>query len=88
MSDWKRKWFKKEDASVRDIAEDVIKSLLQWAFVSAFGFLYWMLVLLLASIFLMNIWITSFEKILRYGIILAVITSVFYAGVIVYRKLH
>lgn len=72
----------------KEIAEDVVKSLLQWAVVSALSFLYWMAMLLLLSIFLMNIWHTSFDAILQYGIILTVITSIGYAGVLVYRKLH
>ena len=70
-----------------EIAEDVVKGVLQWAVVSALSFLYWMGVLLLASIFLMNIWITSFEKILRYGIVLTVITALVYAGILIHRKL-
>jgi hypothetical protein len=34
----------------------------------------------------MNVWHTSFEKILRYGTILGVITSVVYAGILLRRK--
>lgn len=81
----------KKEKAVRpkkEIAEDVVKTLLQWMVVSACGFLYWMALLLLISIFLVNIWMVSFEEILRYGMILAVITSLSYAGILLYRKLH
>lgn len=66
---------------------DVIKGILKWIVVSALGFVYWMAVLLLASLFLMNIWKTSFDAILQYGIILAVITSVIYGGNLIYKGL-
>jgi hypothetical protein len=69
-------------------ALDVIKGLLQWAVVTVLAFGYWMFVLLLLSLFLMNIWITSFEKLLRYGTVLTVITSVVYAGILLRRKFH
>lgn len=72
--------------SKKEMVEDVVKDLLKWIFVSLFGFAYWMGVLFLASIFLMNIWITTWEKLLHYGIVLGVITSVVYAGILIYRK--
>lgn len=71
----------------KETAVDVVKGLLQWAVVSALSFVYWMAVLLLASLILMNVWRTSFEEILRYGILLAVITSVGYGAVLVRRRL-
>ena len=67
-------------------AEDIVKTLLQWLVVSALGFAYWIFVLLLVSLFLMNIWKTSWEEILHIGIVLGAITSVFYAGVIWKRR--
>jgi membrane protein DedA with SNARE-associated domain len=67
-------------------AIDVVKGLLQWLVVSVLGFGYWMFVLLLLSLFLMNVWHTSLEEILRYGTILGVITSVVYAGILLQRK--
>lgn len=73
--------------SKKEAAEDVVKTLLQWSVVSGLSFLYWMAMLLLASLFLMNVWHTSFEAILRYGIILTVITAVVYAIMLIRRKL-
>lgn len=71
----------------KEVAEDVVKTLLQWIVVSGLSFLYWMAMLLLASIFLMNIWHTNFDEILRYGIVLAVITAIAYGIKLVRRKL-
>ena len=71
----------------KEVAEDVVKTLLQWIVVSGLSFLYWMAMLLLASIFLMNIWHTNFDEILRYGIVLAVITAIAYGSKLVRRKL-
>lgn len=84
----KNKFVKKNPANKWELVEDIVKSVIAWAVVSALGFLYWMAVLLLLSIFLMNIWHTSFNSILQYGIVLAVITSIVYAGILVYRKRH
>ena len=68
--------------------EDVVKCLIQWIVVSGLAFLYWMTVLLLASLFLLNVWHTSFEAILRYSIVLTVVTSIVYGIVIIRRKLR
>ena len=73
--------------SKKEAAEDVVKTLLQWSVVSGLSFLYWMAMLLLASLFLMNVWHTSFEAILRYGIILTVITAVVYGIMLIRRKI-
>ena len=67
------------------MAKDIVKTILQWAVVSLLGFAYWMAMLLLLSVFLLNVWIVSFEEILHIGIALAVITSVVYA-VMLYSK--
>lgn len=82
------KWKKRTRTQKIEFAQDIVKSIIQWAVVSVLGFVYWMAVLLLISIFMLNIWHTSFEDILRYGFILAAITSVGYAGVLVYRRFH
>lgn len=78
----------KKETSKLEIVEDVVKTLLQWIVVSACSFVYWMVVLCLISIFLLNIWKTTMDDLLRYGVILAGITSVIYAGKLLYSKLH
>lgn len=82
------KWNKRTKAQKVEVVQDIVKSVIQWAVVSVLGFFYWMAMLLLLSIFMLNIWRTSFEDILRYGFILAAVTSVGYAGVLLYRKFH
>ncbi len=75
-----------ENTNRKEKLHDLIVNILTWVVVTACAFLYWMAVLLLLSIFLMNIWNTSMEKILNYGIILTVITSIVYAGILIHRK--
>ncbi|MGN1157991.1 MAG: hypothetical protein ACI4TK_17595 [Agathobacter sp.] len=72
--------------NLKEKAFDLVKSLLMWVVVTCGAFLYWMFVLLLISIFLMNIWKTSIEELLQYGIILTVITSIVYLVSILRRK--
>lgn len=72
--------------NLKEKAFDLVKSLLMWVVVTGGAFLYWMFVLLLISIFLMNIWKTSIEELLQYGIILTVITSIVYLVSILRRK--
>lgn len=76
----------KENEDKKEIAIDVVKGVLQWFVVSALSFLYWMAMLLIFSLILMNIWHTSFEEILRYGTILTIITAVVYAVMLIRRK--
>lgn len=70
----------------KEAAFDIAKCILQWAAVTAGAFLYWMFVLLLLSIFLMNIWKTSIEELMGFGIFLTVITSLVYLGMLLRRK--
>ena len=77
----------KENGGInRKRVEDVVKSLLQWLVVSCLGFAYWLAVLLLLSLFLNGVWYVAFEQLLTYSIVLAVITSVGYAIVMIRRK--
>ena len=70
----------------KEIAFDLVKSIMMWVVVTVGAFLYWMFVLLLLSIFLMNIWKTSIEALLQYGIILTVITSLGYLAILLRKK--
>ncbi|MBQ7278658.1 MAG: hypothetical protein IJR17_05625 [Clostridia bacterium] len=69
-------------------AIDLVKDVIQWLVVTALGFIYWMAVLLLASVFLLNIWHVSFTTILKYGIGLTAITGVVYAIVMHRRNIN
>lgn len=72
--------------NVKERIQDAVLTFLKWVAVTVGGFLYWMAVLLLASIFLMNIWKTTFEDILYYVLILTTATSAVYGAVLIYRK--
>ena len=74
------------NSNFKEKAFDIVKSIMMWLVVTAGAFLYWMFVLLLLSIFLMNIWKTSIESLLQYGIILTVITSIAYLVILIRRK--
>ncbi len=76
----------KDNNNFKELVQDLALNLLKWIVVTACAFLYWMGVLLLISIFLMNIWHTSIEELIKYGIILTMITSVAYAGKLIYNK--
>ncbi len=67
-------------------AFDVLLSFLQWLLVTVLSFFYWMAMLLLLSLFLVNVWITSFWALLRYGIILTIVTGLVYGGILLRRK--
>ena len=59
---------------------DVSKSVAAWVFVTAASFGYWLVVLLIASLVLLNIWHVTFDSILKYSFVLMIITSVVYLG--------
>lgn len=66
---------------------DVIKTALAWIGVTAASFVYWFAVLMIISIFLVNVWNVTFEEILRYSIILMIITSMVYLVITIRRKI-
>ena len=72
----------------KQIAMDTAKTTGQWAVVTAFLFAYWMAMLLLASLFLVNVWHVKFLQIVLYAVILTVVCSVIYAIVLVHRKFY
>lgn len=72
----------------REIAADTAKTTAKWLVVTVLAFAYWLMMLLLASIFLLNVWHVSFVQILIYSGILCAITSAVYAGILVHRKFY
>ncbi len=67
-------------------AIDMVKMVLQWMAVTGLAFLYWMGMLLLLSLFLLNVWQVKFDNILNLSILFTVITSAGYFGLMCYRK--
>lgn len=72
----------------REIAEDVAKTAARWLLGTVVAFVYWLAMLLIFSIFLLNVWEVSFEQILIYAAVLGAVTSAVYAGVLVHRKFY
>ena len=68
---------KKIDAKLKRQIIDVSKSVAAWVFVTAASFGYWLVVLLIASLVLLNV---TFDSILKYSFVLMIITSVVYLG--------
>ncbi len=71
----------------RQIAQDVAKTSAKWLLGTVLGFVYWFVMLLIFSIFLLNVWKVTFEQILIWSAVLGVITSLVYAYVLIHRKL-
>ena len=59
---------------------------LQWLAVTAGIFAWWMAMLLLISVFTVNVWRITFEQILRWSILLTVLCSAGYIGVMIRRE--
>ena len=54
---------KKIDAKLKRQIIDVSKSVAAWVFVTAASFGYWLVVLLIASLVLLNVWHVTFDSI-------------------------
>lgn len=65
---------------------DILKDVVSWVLVTGLSYLYWMAMLLLVSLFLLNVWHVTFEQIIRYSIILMIATSVVYMVSIFRRR--
>ena len=77
-----------EGMNKKQIAADTAKTAFRWVIVTVFLFVYWLSMLLLASLFLLNVWKVSFVQILIYAGILGGVSSLIYAGVLVHRKFY
>lgn len=71
---------KKIDAKLKRQIIDVSKSVAAWVVVTAASYVYWLVVLLIASLVLLNVWNVKFDTLLRYSFVLMIITSVVYLG--------
>ena len=77
-----------EGMTRKQIAADTAKTAFRWFLVTIFLFVYWMAMLLLASIFLLNVWKVTLVRIIIYACILTGISSVVYAAILVHRKFY
>lgn len=72
----------------REIAADTAKTVFRWAVFTVIAYVYWLVMLLLFSIFLLNVWKVSFVELLLYAGGLCAVTSLIYGGVLVHRKFY
>lgn len=72
----------------REIAADTAKTAFRWLVFTVLIFVYWMALLLLFSIILLNVWKVKLIRIIIYAAILAAVSSAVYAGVLVHRKFY
>lgn len=71
----------------RQIAEDVTKTAFRWLVCAVLAYVYWLAMLLILSVFMLNVWHVSFTQILIYAGVLAAVTAVIYGYVLIHRKL-
>ncbi len=72
----------------RRVILDYVKEFLAAVVVAAFMFVYWMAMLLLFSLLLMNLWHTSIDQILRLAIIFTIASGIIYVTNRIYRSGH
>ncbi len=72
----------------RQIALDTAKTTAKWAAATVFFYAYWLAMLLLASLFLLNVWHVTIVRIFIYAGILCAVSSAVYAGVLWHRKFY
>ncbi|MBO6228933.1 MAG: hypothetical protein J6O50_00070 [Ruminiclostridium sp.] len=77
-----------EGMTKKQIAADTAKTAFRWLWVSAFLFVYWMAMLLLASVLLLNVWKVTITVLVIWACVLGGISSVVYAFVLVHRKYY
>lgn len=73
--------------SRREIAADVAKTAGKWVLFVILAFVYWLAMLLLLSIVLLNVWKVTLPQILVYAAVLCGISALVYGYVLVHRKL-
>lgn len=72
----------------RQIAADVAKTAARWLGFAVLAYIYWVAMLLLASIFLINVWKVSLVQILGISGVLCAVSSLVYGYVLIHRKLY
>lgn len=71
----------------REIAADVAKTAAKWVLFVVLAYLYWLVMLLIFSIVLLNVWKVTFVQILAYAAILCGVSALVYAYILIHRKL-
>ena len=77
-----------EGMTKKQIAADTAKTALRWLIITVFLFGYWIAMLLLISMMLVNVWKVTLTELLIYACILGGVSSAVYAGMLVHRKFY
>ena len=72
----------------KQIALDTAKTAIKWFLVTLFMFVYWMAMMLLASLIFLNIWKVDFTTLVVLACILGSVSSVVYGWMLVHRKFY
>lgn len=65
---------------------DIVKDVVGWIVVTVLAFVYWLVMLLFASLVLISIWSPTFDQLLKYSVVLGVICSLAYLIYILNRR--
>ena len=77
-----------QEVSKKEVVIDIVKDFLIWVVVTALAFIWWMAVLLIASLVLLNVWMITFQEILKISTVLTVVTSIAYVVRKAYKRLR
>lgn len=77
-----------EGMTKKQIAADTAKTALRWLLITVFLFAYWIVMLMLISMILVNVWKVTLTELIIYGCILGGVSSAVYAGMLVHRKFY
>ncbi|MBR1831582.1 MAG: hypothetical protein IJ784_04020 [Ruminiclostridium sp.] len=72
----------------KQIAADTAKTAAKWVVISAFLFAYWLVMLLLVSMILVNVWKVTITELIIFACILGSVSSLVYAYMLVHRKFY
>lgn len=71
-----------------EIAADIAKTVSRWLIFTVLAFVYWLAMLLLFSIILLNVWKTDIVNILLWCVILTAVSALIYGYILIHRKLY
>lgn len=77
-----------QEVSKKEVVIDIVKDFLIWVVVTALAYVWWMAVLLIASLVLLNVWMITFQEILKLSAVLTIATSIAYVVRKVYKRVH
>ncbi len=83
----KRRWAgRKKKAAPDNPNVERVKDIIGCVVIAGISFLYWLVMLLFASLVLLNYWHVKFDQLVDYSIVLMVVTTVIYVISLVRRR--